>query len=83
MLTGSFYDFNPDQITLLVVGIPTKKRSKKEPKRYIFMVYLFQGLVAIAEKKWTWSPLAKQVYILITYVLLIPQRKIWPGGSKG
>ena len=47
------------------------------------MVYLFQGLVAIAEKKWTWSPLTKQVYILITYVLLTPKRKILPGGVLG
>ena len=46
------------------------------------MVYLFEGLVAIGEKKkWTWSLLAKQVYILITYVLLIPLGKNWPGGS--
>ena len=44
-------DFNGDQITLLVVGIPTKKQPKKEPKRYIFMVYLLQVLVAIVEKK--------------------------------
>ena len=39
-----------DQITLLVVGIPTKKRTKKEPKRYIFMVCLLQVSVAIVEK---------------------------------
>ena len=66
---GLEYDnyFNGDQITLLV--------------RYILMAYLFQGLVAIGKKKWTWSPLTKQVYILITYVLLIPQEKICPGGS--
>ena len=44
-------DFNGDQITLLVVGIPTKKRPKKEPKRYIVMVYLLQVSVAIVDKK--------------------------------
>ena len=43
---------NGDQITLLVVCISTKNgKSKKEQKRYIFMVYLFKGLVAIGEKK--------------------------------
>ena len=52
MLTGSFYDFNPDQITLLVVGIPNKNgQSKKEQERYLFMLHLFQGLVAIGQKK--------------------------------
>ena len=74
--------FNGDQITLFVVGIPTKKgQCKKEHNIYTLMVYLFHGLVAIGQKKWTWSLLTKQVYILITYVLLIPQRKKWPGGS--
>ena len=47
MLTGSFYDFNPDQITLLVVGIPTKNgQSKKVQTRCIFM-HLFQVFMAI------------------------------------
>ena len=75
--------FNGDQITLFVVGIPTKKgQRKKEQNIYTFMVYLFQGLVAIGEKKWTWSPLTKQVYILITYVLLTLRRRKMARGVK-
>ena len=37
----------------------------------------------ITLKNLPFSPLTKLVYILITYVLLTPQERIWPGGVLG
>ena len=48
-------DFNGDQITLLVVGIPTKKRPKKN--RYVIGFFYFKFSGSCGEKNGHGAPL--------------------------
>ena len=63
--------------------IPSKTaKVTKNTNIYIHGVFI-SGFGGNWGEKWTWSPLTKLVYILLTYVLLIPRKKLWTGGVLG